>query len=237
MTMKSIATMLGFVAVALGPIPSSVSPMAGIDAAYAEKGGNGNSGGGNSGGGNSGNAKSESKAASKATKNDAKATKSSSKANKKAGKNDKGALASELKGLNAVKANPNAFKNAAPNSQVGRIAAYRDAAIVTSTAATLLAQAAAARDALPLPVRSISDIDAAIALLDPTAAGYSVDAAALATERQSVVDYTAADAKVTAANTALLAAQSTEDAALLVASGGRELSDEAIAYIRDQLDL
>ena len=232
MTMKSIASMLGFVAVALGPIPSSVSPMAGIDAAYAEKGGNGNSGGGNSE-----NAKSESKAASKSAKNDAKATKSSSKANKKAGKNDKGALASELKGLNAVKANPNAFKNAAPNSQVGRIAMYRNAAIVTTTAATLLAAAATARDALPLPVRSIADIDAAIALLDPTVEGYAAAVAALATERQSVVDYDAAAAKVTAANTALLAAQATEDAALLVASGGRELSDEAIAYIRDELDL
>ncbi len=232
MTMKSIATVLGFVAVALGPIPSSLFPMAGIDAAYAEKGGNGNSGGGNSG-----NAKSESKAASKAAKSEAKAAKSSAKANKKAAKSDKGSLASELKGLNAVKANPNALENAAPNSQVGRIATYRDAAIATTTAAETLATAITARDALAVPTRSIAEIDVAIGLLDETLDGYAAAAGLLAAERQAAVDYAAAEAKVTEANTDLLTAQETEDAALLAASGGRELSDEAIAYIRDELDL
>jgi hypothetical protein len=38
-----------------------------------------------------------------------------------------GAVASELKGLNAAHANLQAYANAAPNSQVGRIAAYREA--------------------------------------------------------------------------------------------------------------
>ncbi len=33
------------------------------------------------------------------------------------------------------------------------------------------------------------------------------------------------------------AAQTAEEAALLVASGGRVLSDAAIAYVRDMLDL
>jgi hypothetical protein len=41
-------------------------------------------------------------------------------------KNKKGKLASKLGALNAYHASPNAFKNASPNSRVGRIAAYWD---------------------------------------------------------------------------------------------------------------
>lgn len=38
---------------------------------------------------------------------------------------NRGALASELKGLNAAHANPNALKNASPDSMVGKVAAYK----------------------------------------------------------------------------------------------------------------
>ncbi|MGQ0484112.1 MAG: hypothetical protein ACT4SY_01990 [Hyphomicrobiales bacterium] len=41
--------------------------------------------------------------------------------------NKKGKLASKLGALNAYHASPNAFKNASPNSRVGRIAAYWNA--------------------------------------------------------------------------------------------------------------
>ena len=227
MNMKSIAAILGFVAVALGPIPSSLFPGTGIDAAFAEKNK------GNSGGDKSKTSKTESKAESKENKAKTKADKSRAKADRKA----KGGLASELKGLNAVKANPNAFKNAAPNSQVGRIASYRDAAIATSTAAGLLASATAARDALPTPTRTVAAIDMELAGLDPDLVGYFEAAAALELERQAVVKYDAANATVTAANTVFLSAQSTENTALLTASGGRVLSPEAIAYVRDELGL
>ena len=59
-------------------------------------------------------------------------------------------LASELKGLNAVKANPNALENASPNSQVGRIALYRDAALATNEVADILEEKENALDDLLL---------------------------------------------------------------------------------------
>lgn len=47
----------------------------------------------------------------------------------KSGYRNFGAIASNLKGLNAAHAHPNARANAAPNSQVGRIATYEQATI------------------------------------------------------------------------------------------------------------
>lgn len=149
----------------------------------------------------------------------------------------KGDLASELKGLNAVKANPNAMKNAAPNSQVGRIATYRDAALATVAAATAAEKAAAAVAALPVPTRSLTEIEAAIAGLDPSAEGYAEALTALEAEKSQALAYAEATAEAAAAAEALAAAEAAEHEALLAASGGRELSDEAIAYIRDVLDL
>ena len=46
-----------------------------------------------------------------------------------------------LGALNAAHASPNAFANASPNSRVGRIAAYRDAALVSEELAGILADA------------------------------------------------------------------------------------------------
>jgi len=46
-----------------------------------------------------------------------------------------GATASSLGGLNAAHASENAFAHASPNSRVGRIAAYREAALAAQTAA------------------------------------------------------------------------------------------------------
>ena len=229
MNMKSIAVMLGFVAVALGPVPSALFPAMGMDAALAE---NNKS---DSGGEKSTASKAETKAAAKENKANTKADKARAKADSKS--KGKGGLASELKGLNAVKASPNALKNASPNSQVGRIAAYRDAAVATITAAGLLASATATRDALPVPTRTVEAIDLAISALDPASANYIDASAALELERQAAIKYNGAAAEAAAANAAVLTAKTTENTALLTASGGRELSAEAIAYIRDELDI
>lgn len=48
-----------------------------------------------------------------------------------AGKRNWGATASQLKHRNAANANENAFRNASPNSNVGRLSTYRDAARAT----------------------------------------------------------------------------------------------------------
>lgn len=149
----------------------------------------------------------------------------------------KGGLASELKGLNAVKANPNALEHAAPGSQVGRIALYRDAALATNDVVAAQEEAAAALAALPVPTATVEEVDAAIALLDPAAVDYQAALDALTQERADIVAYDEALAAVTDAEGNLTAAQEAEDAALLVASGGRTLSDEAIAYIRSVLNL
>ena len=168
---------------------------------------------------------------------------------------DKHGLASELKGLNAVKANPNALENASPNSQVGRIAAYRDAALATAEVATVLADAEGVRDALPVPARTvaaidaeIAGIDAAIGALDPALPGNDVLIAGLQATRLVVLDerdltiiqnddIAAAQDLVDAAAVNLDAAQGLEDSALLTASKGRTLSAEAIAYVRAVLGL
>lgn len=168
---------------------------------------------------------------------------------------DKHGLASELKGLNAVKANANALEHANPNSQVGRIAAYRDAALATAEVAGALADAEADLAALPVPARTvaaidaeIAGIDAAILLLDPAIPGNDVliaglQAARLVTLDERVLtiiqndDIAAAQDLVDAAAVNLDAAQGLEDSALLTASKGRTLSAEAIAYVRAVLGL
>ncbi len=150
---------------------------------------------------------------------------------------DKGDLASELKGLNAVKANPNALEHASPNSQVGRIAAYQDAALATVAVQQVLGAATEALAVLPVPARDVASIDADIAALDPAAVDYAQTLAALQAERGDAQAYEDAAAAVALAAQAQADAQAAEDAALLIASDGRILSDEAIAFMRDVLNI
>jgi hypothetical protein len=230
MKMMPTAAMLGVLAMVLGPVPAALFPMAGLDSAHAE---NSKSNGNDSGGGNG---------KSSASHGNSAATHSASgnSATKVAGAttaNTKGALASELKGLNAVMANPNALEHAAPNSQVGRIAAYRDAAEITIEAQAALDEAEAALEGMDAPTRSVDEIEAEIAALDPAADGYAEALEVLEAERDNAEAYADAVIAVDLATAQLLAADEDEKAALLVASGGRELSDEAIAYIRSVLNL
>ena len=148
-----------------------------------------------------------------------------------------GALASELKGLNAIHANPNALEHASPNSQVGRIAAYRNAARETIAAQSALDKARADLAALPVPTRTLDEIKADIAALDPNAPDYATKMAALKAEQAAAVAYRKAKAAVVAAKATLTTDQAAENKTLLIASGGRVLSDAAIAYVRQVLGL
>ena len=103
--------------------------------------------------------------------------------------------------------------------------------------------------------RSTADIDADIAALDPAATDYQDQLDNLTAERTAAADYetqratleadvasatdavTDAEIAVTDAETAATDAAATEEEALLSASNGRELSDPALDYLRDQLGL
>ena len=86
-----------------------------------------------------------------------------------------GALASGLKGLNAAHASPQAMANAAPNSQVGRIATYK--AAVEATAAAEAAQA---------------ELDATLAEFEALQASYDATRLSLTEAQQAEIDRLAA---------------------------------------------
>ncbi len=245
-SIKPILIVLGVSAMLLGPVGLQI-PSVGADAAFAGNG-NGNGGSnGNSGGNGGGNGKSGGKSNSGNGGGNGKAaasTDTASAGETSKGKNAHGLLASELKGLNAAHANPNALANASPNSQVGRLAAYRDAAL-----AAVGAQAAIddANDALAAfdaadQGRTIAEIETDIAALDPAAEGYdpalleALNAELTAAQTRDEDRAALVDA-IADAETAAAGAGETEAEALLAAANGRTLSPEAIAYIRKLLDI
>ena len=219
MTVRTSVAAFGVLALAFGALT--------FDAALAD---NGKS---NGQGATRGNSAAHASTGQTAKKNSAKHT----TAKVKKTKVDKGGLAYELKGMNAVNASPNALEHASPNSQVGRIAAYRDAALARNALQPAVDDAQDALDALPVPTRDLASIDAAIGALDPTALDYVDALAALDAERAATVAYGDAVVILDGATLAAAGAQATEDAALLTASKGRILSAEAIAYIRAVLNL
>ena len=117
------------------------------------------------------------------------------------GKPGRGAIASELKGLNADHSNINALMNASPNSQVGRIASYYFAVNATDD---LLADIAAAEgyfDAETL--ESIAAYEDAIAALDPESPTYDAELEALTNSLNKVYEdlITDLDAEIAALDT------------------------------------
>lgn len=117
------------------------------------------------------------------------------------GKPGRGAIASELKGLNAAHANINALMNASPNSQVGRIASYYFAVNATDD---LLADIAAAEgyfDAETL--ESVAAYEDAIAALDPESPTYDAELEALTNSLNKVYEdlITDLDAEIAALDT------------------------------------
>lgn len=222
LTKKVVA--LAVSALALSPIAIGATVLS-ADSAYAQgKSGEKGGGGASNRGGKAGGEK-------------------SAKANRSAGaageKRNKGALASELKGLNAMHANENAFKNASPDSQVGKIAAYRDAAVETGAAydewIASYNEYVAFEGSYDGPTSS--DLQAQIEATDETDEGYQAlldqYAAALAyeTELARLKDLSNADAAT------YEELQAAEEDVLLVASGGATLSPEALAELRATLGL
>ncbi len=221
MRMKPLIATVALAALAASPLPSVLMASSGIDMAFAKAGGNGN-GNGNAGSNGNGNGNGQSSA-------------SVGTALGNSGAAHSGKLASELKGLNAYHASETAMANASPNSQVGRIASYRDAAEATIGAETALSDAEAALGGLTEPSRSVADIQAEIDGLDPVADAEAI--AGLEAELADAEAYAAAVSDVELAADALAAAQTVEDASFLAASNDRVLSDEAMSFFRAQLGL
>lgn len=217
-------------ALALSPV-GSLAPQFHVDAAYAKNDGGGNGGGqGNAGG----------KAAGSASKE---------VASTGGAKNAHAKLASELKGLNAVHASANALANAAPNSQVGRIAAYRDAALATIAAGSAVDGAKAALDAAVADqAQAQADLDALnssysgrtaeaintdIAALDPAASDYQEKLDGLNAELAAAQDYgsqkAALETAVADATTAVMTAETVMAEAQAALDGAQATEDGALA--------
>jgi hypothetical protein len=124
-------------------------------------GGNGNSGGNGNGGGSakSGGGSVEKSGSTKADGTSKSKAKTKSASKKKDILDGLGLSASDLGALNAAKANPNALKNASPNSRVGKIAAFRDAVLAGQVLEADLAEKTAILEALPAPDRPSTDVD------------------------------------------------------------------------------
>lgn len=270
---------LGAAALSIAPLATQV-PLIGATAALAKNGDGGGKGGGDRGGGGreKGSEKGGGKANGKGGSDRSASSRKPDKApavevasNVEAPKNANGALHSELKGLNAVHASASALENAAPNSQVGRIAAYRDAALATIAAAEVAAgadlgvQEALERLAMEeselealssgYTGRTSAEVQADIDGLDPADPDYAAKLADLDAELDGAVahetevaagqlevdaarsDLAISEALASEAEANLVTAETAEADALGIASNGRTLSDDAIAYIRGQLGL
>lgn len=172
---------------------------------------------------------------------------------------NRGALASELKGLNAAHANPNALKNASPNSMVGKVAAYQtavnneplrellegDLLIKESDLAALISAYGDGRTSGEI-ITEIQTKEAAQALLDPELDKVEYDTLtgeiqALNTELAAAQTFEGDSAtlsgEIAALETQIEALGPTPDEALDTATGGRILSPEALAELHRLLGL
>lgn len=232
-----------------------VAAIAMPDAAYAKSGngnGNGNGGGngnGNGGGKGNGSAKPGGGAVEKSTGGKASKEKSAAKS-KAAAKSKKPSLAdelglspSELGALNAAHANPNALKNAAPNSRVGRIAAYRDAVLAGEELAADLAEKAALLETLTPPARSSAVVGDDLSLAEEDLATKAAAVSELEAQQLALggegVDPTldsaleAARVELTAAEGAEATLQDEYDAALAYETLSTEV-DDLTQQVEDQ---
>lgn len=179
----------------------------------------------------------------------------------------KGAIASDLKGLNAAHAVANGKPKAAANSQVGRIVTYQKEAIETNEAydAWIIAFNTYQEFVDAYEGRTSGEVQAdltaaqnfnqgiqdQIDALDLDSETYDADKMAL---EEQLLDTTLLEEELAAAlafekeandlaivsnelNGIYLDELEEEEAALLAASGGRELSDEALAALREKLGL
>ena len=181
---------------------ASVSIFVSADAAYAERGGNGN---GNSNG--NGNGESNGRDRSSSDKND----------RAQNGNNSRGALASELRGLNAAHANQRALENASPNSMPGKLFVYQS-------------EQRAVADALSTEATAKSEVDRLVALNEG-------EIAAEFPNGDYEAALTAAAENYDDAQTETGVAQEDVGESLGILTGGRTLSDAALAELNRLLDL
>ncbi|MBR2655058.1 MAG: hypothetical protein IKD58_00955 [Loktanella sp.] len=123
----------------------------------------------------------------------------------------RGALASELKGLNAAHANPQALANAAPNSMPGKLAAFRDEYVDVLDAAIAFRDATDALAAYP-PFESTFDEDTI----------EHEEALALYELERTLLEEAVRDAE-----DALIAENATYNESYFALTGGVQLSPEA----------
>ena len=122
-TFQTLVASFAIAALALGST-ASVLTLVGADAAYAKNGNGGGNAGGNGGGKGKG-AGAKSKGGTSGTGKSKKTKQNMRVAATTSELTETGSVASQLKRLNAAHASLNAYANANPNSQVGKIATYR----------------------------------------------------------------------------------------------------------------
>lgn len=241
MRFMSKLSILGLSALLLSPV-SVMVPVFGDGQALAKSEHSGKGGGG-------GNGHSKDNGQGGANKENGKATRASAKSTD-VGSVSHGKIASDIKGLNAVHANPNALANANPNSQVGRIATYQQAALKNLDADEILAAAqqeafdkqealvAAQTDLQNLKDsytgRTTAEIDDEIAGLDTSASDYQDRLDALNAEREAAAAQEAAVAEQqVAVDNATLdaeqAAKAAEEAAMSQTASAQAEQDALLA--------
>jgi hypothetical protein len=166
-----------------------------------------------------------------------------------------GSTASSLGALNAAHASDTALDNASPNSRVGKIAAYRDAALAAKTADQAVADRQADLDAANQTVADDTQAlaDAQKALDDANALNADADPAndvdqatidALTTDRDTAqtdldaANLAAADAAqaLAAAQAAAATADETRDDAL-AAAANKPITDEVVDAVNELLGI
>ncbi len=184
---------------------TGVGVMLTADAAYAERGGNGGgNGNGRGNGGGRDNAESNSRGG-----------------NSSNGNNGRGAIASELRGLNAAHANQRAMENASPNSMPGKLYAYQiEQQSIEAEIAAAEVEERAAR----------AEYDRLIGLSEDEIAANFPDGG-----YEDAITDAANDLLSAQGNT--LAARERENESLMVLTGGRTLSDDALAELNRLLGL
>ncbi|WP_108813361.1 hypothetical protein [Loktanella sp. Alg231-35] len=195
------------------------------DAAYAERGGNGNGNGNGNGGGNgggNGNGRNNDRDSAGSSNGNGRDNAGNANRNRNNGNgNGRGAIASELRGLNAAHANQRAMENASPNSMPGRLYAYQveqqdiEAGIEGAEADERIAQA---------------EYDRLIGLSEDEIAAEFPDGG-----YEDALTVAANDLLTAQGNTD--AAQERENESLMVLTGGRTLSEDALAELNRLLGL
>ncbi|MFY0692287.1 MAG: hypothetical protein JXR14_10250 [Paracoccaceae bacterium] len=158
-----------------------------------------------------------------------------------------GALAAEMDGLDPSTMTPSRLQTAAPDSLLGRIAAYREAIVTQARALSLLGEAkgdsvrlsnAHDRGRTDRIIKAIGEMRDT----DPTnRAGleklHTELAAAQAADRAYEIERNGIDYDITVLEMVTRDARQEQTDALVSASGGRKLSPQALAELHEWLDL